>query len=560
METVRAAAPGGRRGGAGPHRRRRAPPRGRRRDRHRPRRRRGRGRSSDAPTASLRAGPAGRPSSSPDPARARRGPRRSTPPRAQASRRASGRRGAGGEPARRARRSPRSGRRRSFRRCAPTPPTSIEADAVELALRIAEQALGAAIAADPELVVDVVRGALRRLVERDRVLILVNPDDLELVRDHASRLVGELGGIEHCEVQAERRVRPRRRDRAHERGRGRRDARDQARPRPRGARARARQHWLSPTRRSACSAAVARADLHRRHGRVSDLIGLIVEATGLEAEVGEVCEIATGRGRAAGAGRGGRLPRRPHAAHAARRAARHRPGQRRHRHGRARPRPRRRRAARARARRPRPPARRARRCPTGACARPPAPRRTRSSARASASASALGVRALDALVPCGRGQRLGIFAGSGVGKSSLLGMIARSTTADINVICLVGERGREVREFIERDLGDAIGALGRDRGHLRPAGARAHQGGADRDHDRRALPRPGPRRPADDGLGHALRHGPARGRPGHRRAARHARLHALRLRPAAQAARALRHQRRAARSPASTPCSSTATT
>ena len=86
--------------------------------------------------------------------------------------------------------------------------TSIEAEAVELALRIAEQALGAAIAADPELVVEAVRGALRRLVERDRVLILVNPDDLELVRDHASRLVGELGGIEHCEVQAERRVRP----------------------------------------------------------------------------------------------------------------------------------------------------------------------------------------------------------------------------------------------------------------------------------------------------------------------------------------------------------------
>jgi flagellar assembly protein FliH len=84
----------------------------------------------------------------------------------------------------------------------------VEADAVDLALRIAEQAVGAAIAADPELVVEAVRGALRRLVERDRVLILVNPDDLELVRDHASRLVGELGGIEHCEVQAERRVRP----------------------------------------------------------------------------------------------------------------------------------------------------------------------------------------------------------------------------------------------------------------------------------------------------------------------------------------------------------------
>ncbi len=66
------------------------------------------------------------------------------------------------------------------------------------------------------------------------------------------------------------------------------------------------------------------------------------------------------------------------------------------------------------------------------------------------------MRALDTLVPCGRGQRLGIFAGSGVGKSSLLGMIARSTSAQINVIALVGERGREVREFIERDLGDAL--------------------------------------------------------------------------------------------------------
>ena len=68
----------------------------------------------------------------------------------------------------------------------------------------------------------------------------------------------------------------------------------------------------------------------------------------------------------------------------------------------------------------------------------------------------LGVRALDGLIPCGRGQRLGIFAGSGVGKSSLLGMIARSTTAEVNVIALVGERGREVREFIERDLGEAL--------------------------------------------------------------------------------------------------------
>ena len=65
----------------------------------------------------------------------------------------------------------------------------------------------------------------------------------------------------------------------------------------------------------------------------------------------------------------------------------------------------------------------------------------------------LGVRALDTLVPAGRGQRLGIFAGSGVGKSSLLSMIARGSTADINVLALIGERGREVREFLERDLG-----------------------------------------------------------------------------------------------------------
>ncbi|MEX2658092.1 MAG: FliI/YscN family ATPase [Acidimicrobiales bacterium] len=65
----------------------------------------------------------------------------------------------------------------------------------------------------------------------------------------------------------------------------------------------------------------------------------------------------------------------------------------------------------------------------------------------------LGVRVLDTAVPCGRGQRLGIFAGSGVGKSSLLSMIARGTDAEVSVICLVGERGREVREFLENDLG-----------------------------------------------------------------------------------------------------------
>jgi len=209
--------------------------------------------------------------------------------------------------------------------------------------------------------------------------------------------------------------------------------------------------------------AIARADLHRRHGRVSDLIGLIVEATGVEAEVGEVCDIrsapvvsrerggdalipaevvgfrrgrtllmplgemhgigpgdivtATGRRVAVATGDGllGRvldglgnpIDGGPPLDALARRPI------------------------------------------TGS---PPSPlERPRITDRVT-----LGVRALDALVPCGRGQRLGIFAGSGVGKSSLLGMIARSTSADINVICLVGERGREVREFIDRDLGAAL--------------------------------------------------------------------------------------------------------
>jgi len=205
------------------------------------------------------------------------------------------------------------------------------------------------------------------------------------------------------------------------------------------------------------SRALREGDLHRRHGRVSDVIGLVVEATGVEAEVGEVCTIQARRdecpvpaevvgfrgsrtllmplGEMQGIGPGktvtatgsgfeitvgdGLLGRvlgglgqpidglGPLAGGARRSTA----------------------------------------------APPPDPlERPRISERVS-----LGVRALDTLIPCGRGQRLGIFAGSGVGKSSLMGMVARSTSAQVNVICLVGERGREVREFIERDLGDALG-------------------------------------------------------------------------------------------------------
>jgi flagellum-specific ATP synthase len=204
--------------------------------------------------------------------------------------------------------------------------------------------------------------------------------------------------------------------------------------------------------------AVDRADLHRRHGRVRDLIGLVVEASGMEAPAGEVCLIEAGRnqppvpaevvgfrsgrtllmplGELAGVAPGRRVTPTGEALSVA--VGDHLLG--RVLDGLGRPidgtalgeellgerRP--------------------------AIAPPPDPlTRPRITDRVS-----LGVRALDALVPCGRGQRLGIFAGSGVGKSSTLGMIARCTSADVNVIALVGERGRELREFIERDLGDAI--------------------------------------------------------------------------------------------------------
>jgi flagellar assembly protein FliH len=82
----------------------------------------------------------------------------------------------------------------------------LEAHAVDLALFLAEKVVHGALAVEPERVVEAVRGALRGIVERERVTVLVHPDDLELVRDAMDDVRASLGGIEHCEVQAERRV------------------------------------------------------------------------------------------------------------------------------------------------------------------------------------------------------------------------------------------------------------------------------------------------------------------------------------------------------------------
>jgi flagellar assembly protein FliH len=83
---------------------------------------------------------------------------------------------------------------------------SLEAEAVELALSLAQKILAGAVAVDPSVVLEAVRGALRGLVDRERVTVLVHPDDLALVREAVGGIEASLGGIEHCEVQAERRV------------------------------------------------------------------------------------------------------------------------------------------------------------------------------------------------------------------------------------------------------------------------------------------------------------------------------------------------------------------
>jgi flagellum-specific ATP synthase len=141
-----------------------------------------------------------------------------------------------------------------------------------------------------------------------------------------------------------------------------------------------------------------------------------------------------------------------------------------------------------------------------------------------------GVRALDLFVPLCTGQRLGLFAGSGVGKSVLLSMLARWTECDVAIIGLIGERGREVQEFVEDDLGPeglarsiVVVATSDEPALMR------RPGGLDHARAGRAFPRPRPARAVPDGLGHALCDGAARDRPCQWRAARNAWLYPDRL-------------------------------
>ena len=156
-----------------------------------------------------------------------------------------------------------------------------------------------------------------------------------------------------------------------------------------------------------------------------------------------------------------------------------------------------------------------------------------------------GIRAIDTLLTLGRGQRVGIFAGSGVGKSTVLGMLAREVKADVSVIALIGERGREVRAFVEEGLSSearkrsVVVAATSDQPPLvrRRAAFLATA-------DRRTFPRRGPARVPDHGLDHARRDGAARDRPRARRVADGARLHAVGVHAAAAAARTRRRAQR----------------
>ncbi len=116
----------------------------------------------------------------------------------------------------------------------------------------------------------------------------------------------------------------------------------------------------------------------------------------------------------------------------------------------------------------------------------------------------VGVRAINSLLTVGRGQRIGLFAGSGVGKSVLLGMMARYTSADVIVVGLIGERGREVKEFVERILGpEGRRRVDRRRDACRQSAADAPARRVARHGDRRVFPRSGQERAADHGFADA---------------------------------------------------------
>ena len=173
-----------------------------------------------------------------------------------------------------------------------------------------------------------------------------------------------------------------------------------------------------------------------------------------------------------------------------------------------------------------------------ACGRPPpdATQRARLGPRLD-----LGVRALNCFTTCRQGQRLGLFSGSGIGKSTLLAMLARHTACDVAVLALVGERGREVREFLEDDLGETglarsvvVVATSDSPPLMRRQAAFCGDDGG------RAFPRPGEVRAAADGQRHAVLPGTARDRPVGRRAAGDPRLSAERVRRIAAPAGACR--------------------